>query len=47
VLYERRENQVELDTDNQLASTAAMIEAIAPLLTKPVIEFILFVKDIL
>jgi len=46
VLYERWESQSDLDAHNQLASTAAMIEAITPLLTKPVIEFVLFVKDI-
>jgi len=45
VLYERWENQSDLDAHNQLATTAEMIDAITPLLSKPVMEFILFVKD--
>jgi quinol monooxygenase YgiN len=46
VLYERWEDQDALTAHNQLASTGSMINAITPLLTKPVIEFVLFAKDI-
>jgi len=46
VLYERWESQQYLDAHNQLPSTAALIVNTMPLLTKAVIDFVLFAKDI-
>lgn len=46
ILYERWESQMALDGHNTLVSTAALVNNIAPLLTKPVIDFVLFATDI-
>jgi len=46
VLYERWESQQDLDTHNQLPSTDELVVTIMPLLTKAVIDFVLFAKDI-
>ena len=46
VLYERWENQSALDGHNRLSTTEDMVNAITPLLTKPVIDFVLFARDI-
>lgn len=46
VLYERWESQHDLDAHNQLLTTNELVTAVAPLLTKPVGEFVLFAKDI-
>jgi quinol monooxygenase YgiN len=46
VLYERWENQKAIEGHNRLSTTDEMVRAITPLLTKPVIDFVLFARDI-
>ncbi len=46
VLYERWETQQNLDAHNQQPSTAALLETISPLLTRPVADFVLAARDI-
>jgi quinol monooxygenase YgiN len=46
VLYERWENQSDLDAHNALPSTSELVNNVSPLLTRPVIDFVLVVKDI-
>lgn len=46
VLYERWERQEHLDAHNQQTTTTVLLANITPLLTKPVIDFVLFARDI-
>jgi quinol monooxygenase YgiN len=46
VLYERWENEAALNAHNLLPTTAELVKGITPLLTKPVIDFVLFATDI-
>ena len=46
VLYERWEKQEDLNAHNQQGTTGVLLESVAPLLTKPVIDFVLFSRDI-
>lgn len=46
VLYERWEDQNALDKHNRYKTTTNMVEAITPLLTKKVYDFVLFVNEI-
>lgn len=46
VLYERWERQEDLDAHNRQQTTLDLIRDITPLLTKPVMDFVLFAQDI-
>jgi quinol monooxygenase YgiN len=46
VLYERWEDQDALNNHNSYQTTIEMVDAITPLLTKKVYDFVLFVNDI-
>lgn len=46
VLYERWERQEDLDAHNRQQTTLDFIKDITPLLTKPVMDFVLFARDI-
>jgi quinol monooxygenase YgiN len=46
MLYERWESQADLDRHNGLVTTVRMLDNVAPLLTMPVVNFVLIAKDI-
>lgn len=46
VLYERWQSQAHLDAHNALQTTANLVANVQKLVTAPVINFVLFAKDI-